>query len=160
MGYALPAAIGAAFSTHKNILCLIGDGGLMMCIQELATVTRYHIPIKIFIFNNHGHSIQKQTIETWLKGRFEAVDVPSGLSFPDFQKVGKAFRISTLTLNRHKDLSKKLLRILSMKGPVLVNVEIDPDARIVPMLKFGAGLENMDPPLPEEELISLMGVLN
>lgn len=160
MGYALPASIGAAFTTHKNILCLIGDGGLMMCLQELATVIRYHIPIKIFIFNNHGHSIQKQTLETWLKGRFSAVDVPSGLSFPDFQKVAKAFGISTLTLDRHQDLSKKLLRILSMRGPVLVNVEIDPDARIVPMLKFGAGLENMDPKLPEEELSSLMGVLN
>ena len=159
MGYALPAAIGAAFTTHKNILCLIGDGGLMMCIQELATVTRYNIPIKIFIFNNHGHSIQKQTLETWLKGRFEAVDVPSGLAFPDFQKVGKAFGIPTLTLSRHKDLSEKLLRILSMKGPVLVNVEIDPDARIIPMLKFGAGLENMDPPLPREELASLIGAL-
>lgn len=160
MGYALPASIGAAFATGKNILCLIGDGGLMMCIQELATVTRYNIPIKIFIFNNHGHSIQKQTLETWLEGRFEAVDVPSGLSFPDFQKAGQAFGLPTLTLNRHKNLRKKLSKILSMKGPVLVNVEIDPNARIVPMLKFGKGLENLDPPLPKEELVSLMGILN
>ena len=55
-----------------------------MCAEELATVARYDLPIKIFIFNNQGHGIQKQTIETWLDGRYEALDKKTGLFFPDF----------------------------------------------------------------------------
>lgn len=158
MGYALPAAIGATFVTKKPVLCLIGDGGLMMCLQELATVVRHKLSIKIFIFNNHGHSIQRQTLETWLGGRYVAVDEPSGLSFPDFEKVGRAFGIPTLTLSRHTELKQKLTEILYSRGAMLVNVEIDPDARIVPMLKFGAGLEDLDPKLPRKEIEDVMRI--
>lgn len=160
MGYALPGAIGASFVGENNVLCLIGDGGLMLCLQELATVVRHKLPIKIFIFNNHGHSIQKQTLETWLSGKYEAVDEASGLSFPNFEKIGRAFGIPTVTLKHHKELKKRLSEILSAKGAVLVNVEIDPNARIVPMLKFGAGLEDLDPKLPREEIDEVMATVN
>lgn len=158
MGYALPAAIGAAFVTKKDVICLIGDGGLMMCLQELATVVRHKLPIKIFIFNNHGHSIQKQTLENWLAGKYEAVDEPTGLSFPDFGKIGGAFGIETETLDSHKGLKENLIRILKQKKAMLINVEIDPDARIVPMLKYGGGLEDLDPKLSKRELREVMKV--
>lgn len=158
MGYSLPAAIGASFTTKEKIICLIGDGGLMMCLQELATVNKYKIPLKIFIFNNRGHSIQKQTIETWLGGRYEAVDESSGLSFPDFAILGKAFRIKTEVIKRHEDLEKKLKKILNEKEPVLVDVRIDPLARITPMLKFGSGLEDLDPKLPRQEIEEILKI--
>ena len=141
MGYSLPAAIGASFTTKENVICLIGDGGLMMCLQELATVVRHKLPIKIFVFNNHGHSIQKQTIENWLQGNYQAVNEETGLSFPNFNIIATAFGIKHITLKSHEDIKIKLSYILKSKFPILVNVEIDPDARIVPMIKFGQSLD-------------------
>lgn len=158
MGYALPASIGGAFATNKSIICLIGDGGLMMCLSELATVSRYNLPIKIFIFNNHGHGIQKQTLDVWLNSHYVAVDENTGLSFPDFIKIGKAFKLSTHTIDCHTDLKKKISAVLESKEAVLCNVEIHPDQRIIPMLKFGAGLEDLAPYLQKEELEEVMSV--
>ncbi len=159
MGYSLPGSIGAALAAGgRNVICLTGDGGLMMSLEELATVRRYNIPIKIFIFNNHGHGIQKQTIDTWLNSRYVAVNEETGLSFPDFEKTGKAFKLTSMTLNNHDDVKTKLKMILKAKGPVLCNVEVTEDQRIVPMLKFGAGLEDLDPKLPFKEIEAVMRV--
>lgn len=156
MGYSLPGAIGASFATGRRVICLIGDGGLMMCLQELATVKRHNLPIKIFIFNNHGHGIQKQTLDTWLESRYVAVDEETGLSFPDFEKIGEAFGVPTLTLGNHRELSAGIKEVLKAKGPILCNLEIIPDQKIIPMLKFGHSLENLGPTLPEDELRKVM----
>lgn len=151
MGYALPASVGAAFATHQNILCLTGDGGLMMCLQELATVRRFNLPIRIFIFDNQGHSIQKQTLDTWLDSRYVAVDVPSGLYFPNYEKIAEAFEIPFYSLKNGQDLSK-LPVIFQKPAPYICNVEIDENQKIDPMLKFGAGLDDLNPKLPPEEI--------
>jgi acetolactate synthase-1/2/3 large subunit len=156
MGYSLPAAIGAAFIKKKNIICLIGDGGLMMCLQELATVARYHLPIKIFVFSNHCHGIQKQTIDTWLNSNYTAVDEKSGLFFPDFTKVAQVFGLATVNIRKHKEIEKRIEKVLKYQGPVLCNIEIYPDQKIIPMLKFGNGLEDLDPKLSRKELAEIM----
>ncbi len=158
MGFSLPGAVGAVLAHQKEVICIIGDGGLMMCLEELATVKRYNLPIKIFIMNNHGHGIQRQTIDTWLNSHYVAVDEATGLSFPDFVKTGEAFGIPTFTILNHSQINVALSKILQQPGPVLCNVEIITDQRIVPMLKFGAGLEDLDPKLPKEEIISIMKV--
>ena len=145
MGYSLPASIGAALATGRRVVCIIGDGGLMMCLEELATVMRHQLPVKIFVFNNHGHGIQKQTLEAWLDARFEAVDEKTGLCFPDFQLVGKAFRIPTSHVQTHQELTRSLLEIFEDDSPELCEVEIRSDQKITPMLKYGAGLEDLDP---------------
>ncbi len=158
MGFAVPGAIGAAFATKQDVYCLIGDGGLMMCLQELATVKRHQLPIKIFVFNNHGHGIQKQTIDTWLNSRYMAVDEPTGLCFPDFEQMGKAFGLTVFTISKHSELAATISQVLAFDGPVLCNVEIVENQRIVPMLKFGAGLEDLDPKIPPKELAAVMAV--
>lgn len=156
MGYSLPAAIGATLTAVKEIVCLTGDGGLMMCLEELATVIRYQLPIKIFIFTNHCHGIQKQTLDTWLESRYTAADEASGLFFPDFIKVGKAFGFTTVNIEKHKELKSKIKQVLNIKGPVLCNVEIYTDQKIIPMLKFGSGLEDLNPKIPDKELREIM----
>lgn len=158
MGFSLPASIGAALAGQRDVLCIIGDGGLMMCLQELATIKRHNLPVKIFVFNNHGHGIQKQTLDTWLKSHYVAVDEQSGLSFPDFPKMADAFGLPSYTIENHSQLKTGLEKVLSMPGPVLCNVEITPEQKIVPMLKFGAGLEDLDPKLPQQELRELMKI--
>lgn len=156
MGFSLPAAIGAAFTVNKDIICLTGDGGLMMSLEELATVVRYKLPIKIFIFTNHCHGIQKQTLDTWLDSRYTAVDEASGLFFPDFIKVGKAFGLPTVNIVKHAHIKNRVKEVLSAKGPVLCNVEIYPDQKIIPMLKFGSSLQDLNPKLTEKELAKIM----
>ena len=159
MGYSLPAAIGAAFyDPSKGINCIIGDGGLMVCLAELATVTAHNLPIRIFLFNNHGHGIQKQTLETWLNGRYVCVDPGSGLAFPtDFCAVAKALGLKVHTISNETNLADDLDKVFSTDGPVFVNVEINPSQKLYPVLKHGAALENqmpkLDPQVIQTEMI-------
>lgn len=157
MGYSLPAAYGASFADRgKQIICIIGDGGLQMCIEELATVARHDLPIKIFLFNNRGHGIQKQTLDTWFSSRYEAVDYPTGLYFPDFIKVAEAYGIAAVTIASHEHLNEKIREILQCRGPVLCNVEINPGQKIQPMLTFGRPLEDQEPLLERKQFLENM----
>lgn len=156
MGYALPASVGAAHATGKPILCLIGDGGLMMCLQELATVSRYNLPIKIFIFDNQGHATVKQTIDIWLNSNYVAVDRNSGLSFPNYEKLAETFGLSYVNFKSHECLFKKLPEVWRHEGPLVCHLEIDPNQKIVPMLKFGSGLDDLDPKLEHSEVDLIM----
>jgi acetolactate synthase-1/2/3 large subunit len=158
MGFALPAAVGAASAVKGDIICLTGDGGLMMCIQELATVARYNLPVKIFVFNNQGHGIQRQTIDTWLNSRYTAVDYSSGLNFPEYDKVSEAFGLPSVTIHDHTELQEGIRRVLETPGPIVADIRIIPDQKIVPMLKFGSGLEDLDPKLPEDIVRDIMSL--
>jgi acetolactate synthase-1/2/3 large subunit len=153
MGYALPAAIGAGcWNRNLPITCIIGDGGLMLCLGELATVIHHQLPIRILLFNNHCHGIQKQTLETWLGGRYEGVHPESGLAFPDFEKVATAMGFEVITIDDEATMVERLAGVYSRPGPVFCNVEINPDQKLYPVVKFGAALENQLP-LLEEQLI-------
>lgn len=156
MGYALPAAIGAATATKDDVYCLTGDGGLMMCLAELVTVATYNLPIKIFLFNNHGHGIQRQTVDTWLHSRYIGVDAQTGLGFPDFVSVARSCGLSAVTIRSERGVKRKIEQILHTTGAVFCNVEIDPGMRIVPMLKFGAALEDLDPKLPAKTVHAIL----
>jgi acetolactate synthase-1/2/3 large subunit len=149
MGYALPAAIGAAFRDLKRpITCITGDGGLMVCLAELATITKHRLPVKILLFNNHSHGIQKQTLETWLDGRYVGVDPTSGLAFPaNFARVAEAMGVETHTVDGSLPMAEELAKIYAQPGPVFVNVEINPDQKLYPVLKFGSALEDQTPKL-------------
>ena len=157
MGYALSASVGAAVASHKRILCLTGDGGLMMNIQELATIKRYELNVKVFIFNNGGHAIQKQTIDTWLNSQYAAVDQKTGLSFPDFVKTAEAFGLPAYRIENHSQLST-IQKVLESNGPAVCDVMIDHDQKIEPMLKFGSGLEDLNPKLPPDEIARIMKI--
>ena len=156
MGYALPAAIGgAAAASGRPITVIIGDGGLQLCLGELATVIRYNLPLKIFLFNNHSHGIQKQTLETWLDGRYVGVDPASGLGFCDFPQVARAMDFPVITINRSSVVEKQLKEVYATSGPVFCNVEINPEQKLYPVLKSGAILQEQLPRLPEATLRAL-----
>jgi acetolactate synthase-1/2/3 large subunit len=146
MGYALPAAIGAAPSERSRpVTCIIGDGGLVLCLGELATLVRHRLPIRVVLFNNHCHGIQKQTLETWLRGNYVGVDPASGLALPDFSKVAEAMGLRTFTVDRSSHVAEVLRNVYACDGPVFCNVEINPDQKLYPFLKFGQPLENQFP---------------
>jgi acetolactate synthase-1/2/3 large subunit len=153
MGYALPAAIGGAVAgTNRPVTCLTGDGGLLLCLGELSTVIRHSLPIKIILFNNHCHGIQKQTLETWLGGKNNGVDPASGLGFPDFPKVAAAMGFEVITIDSPENLREGLRTSYNHEGPIFINVEINPDQKLYPVVKFGEPLENQLPLLPSEVL--------
>jgi acetolactate synthase-1/2/3 large subunit len=156
MGYALPAAIGgAAAATGRPISVVIGDGGLQLCLGELATVVRHNLPLKIILFNNHSHGIQKQTLETWLEGNYVGVDAGSGLGFADFPRIAKAMDLPLVNIAKSSDAAAQLRQVYATKGPVFCNVEINPDQKLYPVLKFGASLENQMPLMPAGRLQEL-----
>lgn len=148
MGYALPAAIGAAAVMQpRPVTCVTGDGGLILCLGELATLVAQKLPVRVILFNNHCHGIQKQTLETWLGGHYVGVDSASGLAFPDFPKVAAAMGLKTVVINRSDDIDAKLREVYETPGPVFCNVEINPDQKLYPVLKFGSSLEDQLPAL-------------
>lgn len=158
MGYALPAAIGAAVAERaKPVTCITGDGGLMLCLSELVTVVKNNLPIRIVLFNNHGHGIQKQTLETWLSGNYVAVHPESGLAFADFPRVAEAMGLTVINVNASSRMSDQLQKANAVSGPVFINVEINPEQKLYPVLKFGSPLENqlptLDPSIIESELL-------
>lgn len=157
MGYALPASIGASLALNgKPVVCVTGDGSLQMNIQELATVIRHRLPIKIFLINNHGYSMIQQTQDQWLDSEYLASSVEGGLAFPDFVRVAHAYGFKTVHIASNKELSSGICETLQTEGPVFCNVEIRPEHRVVPQVKYGRPIEDGDPLLDRKEFFENM----
>lgn len=154
MGYAFPAAIGAHYAApDRNVICITGDGGMNMNIQELETYKYNKLPIKVFILNNGEYGIIKQTQDTWMHSRYVASDRNSGVGSPDFVRIAQAYGITTETINDHSELNSKIKFILAWPdGPVICNVSVQSGEQIVPKLVFGRTLEDLAPFLDRDEL--------
>ena len=149
MGYSIAASIGAFFGNRKkSITATIGDGSVPMNVQELETIKNYNVNVKIFVLNNNGYALIKQTQETWLNSNYSGVDKQSGLSLPDNCKIAKSYGIKSMTINNHNELNRKLKEIYKTKGPMLIDVRIDPKSRVAPKIDFGKPLHDMSPGLP------------
>ncbi len=157
MGYSLAASIGACFANDgKRILCIIGDGGFQLNIQELGTVAHHKLPIKIFLFNNHGFGIIQQTQDDWLESRYHASRPQTGLADPDYTKIAKAYGIRVVPIKNHSGMQAKIRKALAGNDPVLINLDISQEQRIHPMLKFGRPIEDPKPLLDRKQFIANM----
>lgn len=157
MGYSLAASIGACFANdEKPVICIIGDGGLQVNIQELGTIVRNNLPIKIFLFNNHGYGIIQQTQDDWLDSRYCASRPQTGLADPDYVKIAEAYGLHTVTIRGHRGMNDKIRDVLDRPEAVLCNVEISQDQRIIPMLQFGRPIEDAKPLLDRKEFMTNM----
>jgi acetolactate synthase I/II/III large subunit len=151
MGWALPASIAACFALDKKpVICVTGDGSLQMNIQELATVIRHQLPIKIFLINNHGHSMIQQTQDQWLGSRYLASSIEGGLAFPNFIKVAEAYGYRTVNISKNCELNERIQEVLTSAGAIFCNVEIKPEHRVIPQVKFGRPNEDPAPLLPRK----------
>jgi acetolactate synthase-1/2/3 large subunit len=155
MGYSVAAAIGASLgSPESNVIAIIGDGSMQMNIQELENIKSLKLPIKIFLINNKGYGMVKQTIDTWLDSKYVGCDETSGLSLPNFQNVTKAYGINCTEINNHNDMKEKIEITLKSPGPILCDVKLDPNEKIIPKTKAGSPLHKMLPALEEKEIQS------
>ncbi len=148
MGYGLPAAIGAAFvNNDKDVICIEGDGSLQMNIQELQTLVHYKLPIKMFVINNDGYLSIKITQESFFGGKQVASGKESGISFPELQKICRAYGLPYIKITKNSQYDKKLKQVFDTKGPVIcelithpyekhepkvVHKGIDSEGRIIP----------------------------
>jgi len=134
MGYDLPAALGAA-RAHKpgRVLCFAGDGSLQMNIQELQTLKTSQLPIIILVLNNAGYISISQTHENFF-GRVIGANPASGVEFPDFCQVARAYGIEAATISSIADL-ERLDELLQSNGPLLLNLIVDPKQNFEPRCK-------------------------
>ena len=129
MGFALPAAIGAAIGSGKKVYCIDGDGGFQMNIQELLTVKKYDLPIEIIILNNSGYGIIKQFQDSYFDSKYVATSKSDVFGDEvDFVKIAEAYGVKTLQ-----------------------DIPIPETQKIYPKLEFGNSLENMTPYISFEE---------
>ena len=132
MGFALPAAIGAAVGAqgHQTI-CVDGDGGFQMNVQELATVKRLGLPIKIFVANNDGYASIRAS-QTGYFHKLVGADRTSGMTLPELEAVTAAYELPFVRIADKKNLNQQIRAVLDMKGPVLCEVMIAPHEERVP----------------------------
>ena len=156
MGYALPASIGASIAkNNKRIICIDGDGSIQINLQELHTIDKLRLPVKIFILNNDGFGIIKQFQDLYLGKRYEASG--KGVSNPNFKKVSNAFNINYNLIKNHSDL-KKLDKIISSKKPEIIEIKLKNNQKIIPKLQFGNPIEDLSPLLPRNEFYKNMDI--
>ena len=126
MGYGLPAAVGAAMAEReKRIICMEGDGSIMMNLQELATAKGYGLNIKIIIINNQGYHSIRQTQTNNFKGMFVGVDGMSGVAIPSYTKIAEAFEIPYISIMEEKEAKVKLEQVWQTEGIVICEAFVD-----------------------------------
>lgn len=161
MGYGLPSAIGACLASGgKRTIGVNGDGGFVMNIQELETIRRLDLPVKIFVLSNKGYGAIKATQTNVFGGHLVACNEDSELSLPDISRVAAAYGLKTLQIGHNKELADKVHEVLEYHGPVICEVFTPIEVTAIPKqvsYKRKDGqmeskpLEYMNPPLDEDE---------
>jgi len=143
MGFGLPAAIGAQVaSPGRLVIDIDGDASIRMNIGELETVTTYDLPVKIVVLNNFGDGMVKQWQKLFFKGRLSGSD--KSLHKKDFVKAAQADGFAyARRLDRRQDVPAVIAEFLAFKGPAFLEVIIDPDAGVYPMVGPGQGYDAM-----------------
>ena len=162
MGYDLPAAIGAAIggsSENKRVICFAGDGSLQMNIQEFQTLKTSGLNVVVIVINNGGYLSIWQTHENFF-GRVIGATPASGVDFPDFAAVAKAYGLKSAAIKSIDDLMI-LDQLMLEDGPVIIDITVDPRQEFVPRIKSRIGddgkfvtpeLDDMHPFMPAEEI--------
>jgi acetolactate synthase-1/2/3 large subunit len=173
MGYDLPAAVGAWYgslaqgSGVKRIICLAGDGSIMMNLQELQTIVGTALPIKIFVLNNDGYHSIRQTQENYFADNIVGCGPDSGLTFPKFERLATGFGIPSSKVDSHAALAAAIQAAIAGDGPHLCEVMIDKAQQFAPKLAsrkledgtmVSSALEDMAPFLPRDEFDRAMSV--
>jgi|SRR5579863_5647626 len=147
MGYGLPAAIGAqkAFP-EKTVVCITGDGSIIMNIQELATAVIYKLPVKVAIINNKYLGMVRQWQQLFYNGRYSSSHMGN---CPDFVKLAEAFGAVGFRATQPHEVEPILREALAVEGPVVMDFHVDPEENCYPMIPAGAAINEMifeDPP--------------
>ncbi len=140
MGFGLPASIGAKIGRpDKQVVAFIGDGGFQMTIQELGTILHYHVPVKLIILNNEFLGMVRQWQDMFFSKRYASTELVN----PDFVTIAKGYKIPGKRVSDRKYLQESLAGMLAATGPYLLEVAIDREANILPMVEPGASVSDV-----------------
>ena len=141
MGYGLPAAMGAQIAFPDDlVVCVAGDSAMQMNIQELATVVQHKLPIKMFTMNNGFMGMVRQWQELFYDKRYASSCMGAA---PDFVKVAEAFGLTAMRAHNMDDVDGVLQQAFETPGPVMVDVLVNPEENVYPMVPAGAALHEM-----------------
>lgn len=134
MGCGLPLAVGASFARDRGeVLCLVGDGGMMMNLQELQTISKHQLRVKIIVFSNDGYLMIKHT-QKMAGDPYFAVNSATGVSCPSFVSVAQAFNIAACEVRTWDHFNRAIPQLLHASGPGLVEFHMHPEQALVPKL--------------------------
>jgi acetolactate synthase-1/2/3 large subunit len=157
MGFGIAAAIGGCLASGKRkTVCLDGDGGFVMNIQELEVVRRLNLPIKFFVLDNNGYGSIRQSQKAYFNNRLMASEPSSGLTLPDFNKVAAAFGIETCVIRNHDELEASVREVLGHDRPVVCIVKITPEQTTAPRVASGQRADGSMYSKPLEDLWPFM----
>lgn len=158
MGCGLPYAIGSSISMNNGkVFCICGDGGFQMNIQELETVRREKLPIKIFILNNHVLGKISETQHFYHGDRFAATAESGGYTVPDFKKISEAYGIKAATLNSYDEL-ENYKDWFNDDEPCLFDISLPKESFLTPKIKFETGI--MSPKLDDDICKNVVAILS
>lgn len=164
MGYALPAAIGAALASGLPVLVIVGDGSIMMNLQELQSISHLSLPIRILVVNNDAYAVIRKRQKELFRNRTIGTDQTNGVSCPDFGNVARAFGFEYSSIRKSADLKTGLQDLVASIRPTICELSALPDQDYVRMGGFfdasrrylARPLEDQVPFLPREVLRSEM----
>lgn len=156
------AGIGACIANNrKNTIVITGDGSLQMNIQEFACIKRNNLPIKVFIFNNNGYLLIRQTQKNFMDGRLFGESTETGIWCPNAMKIAEAYEIKGVEINTKEEIDEKIEYVLNYDGPVICDVKVPEWQLIIPRVSsekkadgtlVSRNFEDMFPFLPEDEM--------
>jgi acetolactate synthase-1/2/3 large subunit len=166
MGTGLPGSLGACLASgRRRTICVNGDGGFQLNIQDLETVRRLNLPIKYFILCNGAYASIMTTQRSYFQGRYTASEPSSALTLPDVVKVAAAYGIRTAEIHSHADLRDGVRAVLSQDGPVVCAVKVSAEQATAPRVTSAVRpdgtivskpMEDMWPFLEREEFLANM----
>ncbi len=153
MGYGLPASLGAHVGRPEvTTICVNGDGGFQLNVQELATIAGRKLPIKIFVMCNGRYGSIRDMQNNHFAGRYVACDVQSGLYLPDICEVARAYGIKAVCMPQNGNVRDVIREALAYDGPVLCAVTVDLEQQVMPKVSSKVGENGMMKSTPLEDL--------
>jgi acetolactate synthase-1/2/3 large subunit len=160
MGFDIPNALGAAIASGKRTICVTGDGGFQLNIQDLETIHRLNLPIKFFVFSNGGYGSIMSMQRNYFSGRYVGSNAESGLTFPNLIKIAGAYCIPSFKVVTNLKSKETIKKILDTPGPVICEVVVDPMQEQQPRVSsaiqadgtmVSSPMEDLYPFLPRDE---------
>ena len=140
MGFALPASMGAKLGNPiREVIGVIGDGGIQMTIQELATISQFNIGVKILILNNNFLGMVRQWQELFFDNRYSFTKMEN----PDFQLISKGYGVESNKVSERKKLKDSIKKFVDYKGPYLLEVVVEKEENVFPMVPSGESISNI-----------------
>lgn len=155
MGFALPAAVGAAKAAPgKAVIAIAGDGGIQVNIQDLDTIVQHQLPVKIIVLNNGCLGMVRQFQDMYFGGRQQSTVI--GYGCPDLCKISEAYGIPSFRITSSADAGKQLKELLHKDGPIFIEVKLERATSVNPKLVVNRPIEDMSPELDRDELVREM----